>query len=166
MDKKWRVFTREGAFIRINTVGRPSNIHASMLFSSKSEKMRSVSLVLRFEIQLYYGWSCCCTTLPWAGVRNDNISHYTNCKTSFIGVYCFHYVHDLVILSFRQHPRFLLYNINSFFRFLNLHHTLTIRHCMCDRKVGAEGSVLQELCLFVILAIRCLYYADRTYFVK
>ena len=35
------------------------------------------------------------------------------------------------------------------------HHTLTIRQCMFDR---TEGSVLQELFFFVILAIRCLYY--------
>ena len=39
-----------------------------------------------------------------------------------------------------------------------LHHTITIRQCMFDMKIGAEGSVLQELCHFVILTIRCLYY--------
>ena len=33
----------------------------------------------------------------------------------------------------------------------NFHHTLTIRHCMFCKKIGAEGSVLQELCHFVIL---------------
>ena len=33
----------------------------------------------------------------------------------------------------------------------NFHHTLTIRHCMYCRKIGAEGSVLQELFHFVIL---------------
>ena len=33
----------------------------------------------------------------------------------------------------------------------NFHHTLTITHCMFCRKKGAEGSVLQELCHFVIL---------------
>ena len=33
----------------------------------------------------------------------------------------------------------------------NFHHTLTIRHCMFCKKKGAEGSVLQELCHFVIL---------------
>ena len=27
----------------------------------------------------------------------------------------------------------------------NFHHTLTIRQCMFCRKIGAEGSVLQEL---------------------
>ena len=31
-----------------------------------------------------------------------------------------------------------------------------------DREMRAEGSVVQELCLFVIQTIRCLY----TYFVK
>ena len=38
--------------------------------------------------------------------------------------------------------------------FSNFHHTLTIRHCMFCRKIGAEGSVLQELCHFVILTAR------------
>ena len=38
----------------------------------------------------------------------------------------------------------------------NFHHTLTIRHCMFYRKIGAEGSVLQELCHFVILNASCL----------
>ena len=38
----------------------------------------------------------------------------------------------------------------------NFHHTLTNRHCMFYRKIGAEGSVLQELCHFVILNARCL----------
>ena len=38
----------------------------------------------------------------------------------------------------------------------NLHHTITIRQCMFDKKIRAEESVLQELCL--ILTIRCLYY--------
>ena len=33
----------------------------------------------------------------------------------------------------------------------NFHHTLTRRQCTCDRKIGAEKSALQELCLFVIL---------------
>ena len=36
----------------------------------------------------------------------------------------------------------------------NFHHTLAIRHCMFCRKIGAEGSVLQELCHFVILTAR------------
>ena len=38
----------------------------------------------------------------------------------------------------------------------NFHHTLTNRHCMFCRKIGAEGSVLQELCHFVFLNARCL----------
>ena len=33
----------------------------------------------------------------------------------------------------------------------NFHHTLIISHCTFFRKIGAEGSVLQELCHFVIL---------------
>ena len=37
----------------------------------------------------------------------------------------------------------------------NFHHTITIRHCMFCRKIGAEGSVLQELCHFVSLTERC-----------
>ena len=36
----------------------------------------------------------------------------------------------------------------------NFHHTLAIRHCMFCRKIWAEGSVLQELCHFVILTAR------------
>ena len=32
----------------------------------------------------------------------------------------------------------------------NFHHTITIRQCMFDCKIGAEGSVLQELCHFLI----------------
>ena len=35
----------------------------------------------------------------------------------------------------------------------NLQQTLTVRCCMLGRKKGAEGSVLQQLCHFVILAI-------------
>ena len=45
-----------------------------------------------------------------------------------------------------------------------LHHTITIRQCVFERKLGAEGSVLQELCHFVILTIRFLY--CDWYFVK
>ena len=33
---------------------------------------------------------------------------------------------------------------------------LNNRHCKFYRKIGAEGSVLQELCHFVILNARCL----------
>ena len=36
---------------------------------------------------------------------------------------------------------------------------------MFSRKIGAEGSVLQELSVFVILIIRCII-TDSTYFVK
>ena len=37
----------------------------------------------------------------------------------------------------------------------NLYHTLDIiRHCMFCRKIGVEGSILQELCHFVILTAR------------
>ena len=38
----------------------------------------------------------------------------------------------------------------------NFHYTLTIRHCMFCRKIGTGGSVLQELCHFVILNASCL----------
>ena len=55
----------------------------------------------------------------------------------------------------------------AFVRFCsNLHHILTIRQCIFDRKIGAEGSVLQELCHFVIITIRCLHMTGSTYFVK
>ena len=76
------------------------------------------------------------------------------------GVYCFQHVRDSVIPKFCQHLMILLYNFETaFVRFCsNLHHTITIRQCMFDRKIGAEGSVLQELCHFVILTIRCLCY--------
>ena len=40
----------------------------------------------------------------------------------------------------------------------NLHHPITIRQCMFDRKIGAAGSVLHRLCHFVILTIRYLCY--------
>ena len=33
---------------------------------------------------------------------------------------------------------------------------------MFSRKIGAEGSVLQELCLFVILIIRCVITDSNT----
>ena len=36
---------------------------------------------------------------------------------------------------------------------------------MFNRKIGTEGSALQELCLFVILIIRCII-TDSTYFVR
>ena len=40
----------------------------------------------------------------------------------------------------------------------NLYDIFAIGQCMFGRKMGAEGSVLQELCHLVILTIRCLYY--------
>ena len=77
-------------------------------------------------------------------------------KRSFRGVYCFQHVrHSVLMATFNG---FALY-FDSFCPICsNLHHTLTIRQCMFKREKGAEGSVLQELCHFVILAIRCLYY--------
>ena len=50
----------------------------------------------------------------------------------------------------------------------NFHHTLTIRHCMFCRKIGAEGSFLQELCHFVILTANVYHSTDSAYmyFVK
>ena len=80
-------------------------------------------------------------------------------KQSFRGVYCFQLVHNSIIPKFRQHLMILLKTLTAFVRFCsNLHHTITIRQCMFDIKIGAEGSVLQELCHFVILTINCLCY--------
>ena len=60
-----------------------------------------------------------------------------------------------------------LNNFDSFCLILFIFtHTITIRQCMFERKIGTEGSVLQELCHLVILTIRCLYYDCCTYFVK
>ena len=57
-----------------------------------------------------------------------------------------------VILWFRQHLSILLYNLDSFcpilFIFTPQHYCQT----MHDWKIGAEGSVLQELCHFVNLS--------------
>ena len=54
---------------------------------------------------------------------------------------------------------FLLYNFDSFclilFVFTPHHYHQTV-HVWKEK--GAEGSVLQELCHFVILTTRCLYY--------
>ena len=76
-------------------------------------------------------------------------------KHSFRGVSCFQHVGDSGILSTFK----VFITLIAFVRFCsNLHHTLTIRQCMFGGKIGAEGSVLQELCHFVILTIRCLYY--------
>ena len=48
----------------------------------------------------------------------------------------------------------------------NFHHTLTIRHYMFCRKKGAKGSVLQELCHFVIFTVVVYHSVDSAYFVK
>ena len=62
-----------------------------------------------------------------------------------------------VVPKFRQHLMILLYNFDSFcpilFKFTHHHNHQTNQQI--DRKIGAEGSVLQELCHFVILTIRC-----------
>ena len=95
---------------------------------------------------------------------------YTPAKGVFRGVYCFQHVCPSMILltskgfapSFHDSVNsqgFCAITLIAFVQFCsNVHHTLTIRQCMFDREIGAEGSVLQELCLFVILTIRCLYY--------
>ena len=46
--------------------------------------------------------------------------------------------------------------------FSNLHHPCTIRQCVCGKKRRTKGSVVQELCNFVILSIM----TDSAYFVK
>ena len=59
-----------------------------------------------------------------------------------------------MIPSFRHHffYRFCSVTFVALARFCsNFHHTLTIRHCKFCKKIGAEGSVLQTLCHFVIL---------------
>ena len=79
-------------------------------------------------------------------------------KHSFRGVCCFQPVRDSEILSFHDHfLKVLLGNfITSCPILIKFHLTLTIRHCMCFRKIGTEGTVLQELCHFVILTAICL----------
>ena len=77
-------------------------------------------------------------------------------KRSFRGVYCFQPVRHSVIPWFRHSEIIFLWfcsvTLVPTARFCsNFHHTLAIRHCMFCRKIGAEGSVLQELCHFVIL---------------
>ena len=37
-----------------------------------------------------------------------------------------------------------------------LHHTITTRQCMFDRKIGVEGQYYKSYATF--LTIRCLYY--------
>ena len=54
---------------------------------------------------------------------------------------------------------FFLYNFDSFCLILFIftpHHYHQTMHF--ERKIGAEGLVLQELCRFVFLTIICLYY--------
>ena len=79
-------------------------------------------------------------------------------KRSLRGVYCFESVRDSVIPSCRHSViifyRFCSVTFVALARFCsNFHYTLTIRHCMFYKKIGAEGSVLQELCHFVILNV-------------
>ena len=38
----------------------------------------------------------------------------------------------------------------------NWYTTITIRQCMFGRNIGAEGAILQELCYFVNLNVKCL----------
>ena len=90
--------------------------------------------------------------------RVNFVCNYAPAKGSFSGVYCFQDVPNSVILSFCQHLRFCSITLIAVVRFCSdLHHTLTIRQCLFGRKIGAEGSVLEELYLFVILTVRCLY---------
>ena len=60
---------------------------------------------------------------------------------SVIPSFCDHFFYRFCSVTFVALARFCS----------NFHHTLTIRHCMFCKKIGAEGSVLQELCHFVIL---------------
>ena len=86
--------------------------------------------------------------------ENWFLTYYTPRKRSLRGVYCFESVRDSMIPSFRDHffYRFCSVTFVALARFCsNFHHRLTIRHCMFRKKIGAEGSVLQELCHFVIL---------------
>ena len=65
----------------------------------------------------------------------------------------------LTIRSLSTFQGFFSITLTAFVWFCSyLHHTITIRQCMFERKIGAEGSVLQALGHFVILTIRCLYY--------
>ena len=78
-------------------------------------------------------------------------------KHSFRGVYCFPPVRDSVILSFRDSGNILSITKVALARFCsNFHHTLTIRHYTFCRKIGAKGSVLQELCHFLFFTVSCL----------
>ena len=46
--------------------------------------------------------------------------------------------------------------------FSNLHYPCIIRQCVCGKKRRTKGSVVQELCHYVILSIM----TDSAYFVK
>ena len=74
---------------------------------------------------------------------------------SLWGVYCFQHVCDSSILWFRQQIRFWSITSIPFVLFWsNLHTTWSILQYTCGKKIGAEGSVLLELCPFIILRIR------------
>ena len=75
------------------------------------------------------------------------------------GVYCFQPVGH----SFHQQLRFLLCNFTSLWYCSNFHHTLTIRQCTCYWKIGTEGSVLQELCLFDAEKKNTFWQNDRVF---
>ena len=81
------------------------------------------------------------------GARNILIPFTFSCWfRSFRGIYCFQHVHDSKIPSFHQYLRLCSVTLTAFVRFCsNLHHTLIIRQCMFDRKIGAEGSALQVM---------------------
>ena len=64
-------------------------------------------------------------------------------------IFCF----VVAILDLVHDVEAILYSVTlvALARFCsNFHQTLIIKHCMFYRKIGAKGSVLQELCHFVI----------------
>ena len=64
-----------------------------------------------------------------------------NLLTQGLEGYSFQHALDSVILLFHKHLRFLLHNFNRCRSILfSLHNTITIRQCMCDRQIWAEGS--------------------------
>ena len=108
---------------------------------------------------------------------------YRFCSVTFVALarFCSNFHHTLTIRHcmfckkigaegsvLQEYCHFVILNAIHFYRFCsvtfvalarfcsNFHHTLTNRHCMFCRKIGAEGSVLQELCHFIILNARCL----------
>ena len=94
--------------------------------------------------------SFCFKTNPPPPLQNVVLGGYT---VSACPSFC-----DFVIPRFCDHfLRFCSVTLVALAQFCsNFHHTLTIKHCMFCRKIGAEGSVLQELCYYVILTARCL----------